>query len=309
MEGILPLWKEPGLTSHDCVFKVRKLLKIKKVGHTGTLDPQVDGILPICIGQATKISSIIMESPKVYEAEITLGIATETEDQEGQAIKKEKVSETLTIDDIERALSDFEGEIEQTPPMYSAVKVKGKKLYEYARMGIEVERPQRSVTIHHMELLSESIDWSEDYSTASFRIRVKCSKGTYIRTLCVDIGSALGYPAHMSQLTRTESGTFCQTQSITLEDLRKAVVDDKIEENLYSIDFALQKFDTLYISEQDVSRYKHGQVLPLPGNMPSTDPFRIKVETTNELIALYQIHPSKKDFMKPHKMFQVPAQT
>ncbi|GAA0495883.1 tRNA pseudouridine(55) synthase TruB [Salinibacillus aidingensis] len=309
MDGILPLWKEPGLTSHDCVFKVRKLLKMKKVGHTGTLDPQVDGILPICIGQATKISSIIMESPKVYEAEITLGIATETEDQEGQIIKKEKVSDTLTIDDIVQTLSEFEGEIEQTPPMYSAVKVKGKKLYEYARMGVEVERPQRSITIHHLKLLSESIDWSQDHSTASFRIRVKCSKGTYIRTLCVDIGSALGYPAHMSQLTRTESGTFRQTQSLTIEDLKKAVLEDKIEENLYSIDFALQKFDTLYISEQDVSRYKHGQVLPLPENMPSTDPFRIKAETTNELIALYQIHPSKKDFMKPYKMFQVPAQT
>ncbi|SET40351.1 tRNA pseudouridine55 synthase [Salinibacillus kushneri] len=304
MDGILPLWKEAGMTSYDCVFQVRKLLKTKKAGHTGTLDPQVDGVLPICIGQGTKISSIIMDSPKVYEAEVCLGMATETEDKEGRIIDQKEVSHNFTIDDIKKVLFHFEGEIQQIPPMYSAVKVKGKKLYEYARQGIEVERPKRQVNIYNLELLSHSISWSQNDSTASFRVRIECSKGTYIRTLCVDIGKALGYPAYMSKLTRTESGSFTCKQSISLEKLKKTVNENTMKENVYSIDFALQKFDTLYVSDHEKSRFMHGQVLPLPNDLPQTNPFRIKT-MKEELIALYQIHPNKDSLMKPFKMFQV----
>ncbi|MRG85354.1 tRNA pseudouridine(55) synthase TruB [Salinibacillus xinjiangensis] len=302
MDGILPLWKPAGMTSHDSVFKIRKILRTKKVGHTGTLDPQVEGVLPICIGQATKISSLVMDSNKVYEAEVCLGISTETEDQDGQIVESRVVEGNLSIEQIETALKSYTGEIEQMPPMYSAVKVNGKKLYEYAREGISVERPKRLVMIHSTQLLSDKIEWSKDQDTASFRIRINCSKGTYIRTLCVDIGKALGYPAHMAHLVRTESGSFTREQTMTLDEVKEAQEQNKIQENLIPIDFALQKFDTLYINEKDSFRYQNGQVLPLPNPLPSTNPFRVKTKN-DQLLALYQIHPTKGTLMKPFKMF------
>ncbi|WP_102028261.1 tRNA pseudouridine(55) synthase TruB [Salirhabdus sp. Marseille-P4669] len=302
MDGILPLWKPKGMTSHDCVYAIRRLLKMKKVGHTGTLDPAVEGVLPICLGQATKISSIIMESQKVYEAEVTLGVSTETEDQEGAVVEVKKLTEPLTMAEVERALQGFIGEMEQIPPMYSAVKVKGKKLYEYARSGEEVERPVRKVHIHSITLLSEVKTLEE--GTATFRIRVACSKGTYIRTLCVDIGKELGFPAHMSQLVRIESGTFQQEDAVTFEEIQEAVEKGTVERMVKNLDQALTKYDQIVVSKEDELRIRNGQVLPLPKEECKTNPFRMKT-SDGKLLALYQIHPTKPHVMKPFKMFVV----
>lgn len=154
-EGILPLWKEKGMTSHDCVFKLRKILKMKRIGHTGTLDPSVEGVLPICLGQATKVSEYIMNEGKTYVATVTIGSSTTTEDADGDVVKVDSSEKQFSIDQIKSVLQQLTGQITQTPPMFSAVKVNGKKLYEYAREGKEVERPSRQVTIHYLNLLDE----------------------------------------------------------------------------------------------------------------------------------------------------------
>ncbi|MGG3922039.1 tRNA pseudouridine(55) synthase TruB, partial [Geobacillus thermodenitrificans] len=155
MDGVLLLNKPKGMTSHDCVAKVRRLLGIKKVGHTGTLDPNVSGVLPICLGKATRIAEFLTGATKTYEGEVTLGAATSTEDADGDIIAVQTVDRTIARAEIEAVFRSLTGDIEQTPPMYSAVKVNGKKLYEYARAGIEVERPTRRVTIYELELLDE----------------------------------------------------------------------------------------------------------------------------------------------------------
>ena len=179
--GILPVYKERGLTSHDVVFKLRKILKTKKVGHTGTLDPEVAGVLPICIGNATKVSDYIMEMGKSYKATVFLGVSTSTEDQTGETIEVKEI-EHASIEDkaIDDVLNQFKGEITQIPPMYSSVKVRGKKLYEYARKNIEVERPERVVYIKDIIRTS---NLTFDQQGCQFDIFVTCGKGTYIRTL------------------------------------------------------------------------------------------------------------------------------
>ncbi|MDP4107873.1 MAG: tRNA pseudouridine(55) synthase TruB, partial [Bacillota bacterium] len=155
MEGILPLFKPAGLTSHDCIFKLRKILKTKKVGHTGTLDPDVTGVLPVCIGRATKVAEYVTDAGKAYEGEVTIGFSTTTEDASGEVVEKKTIDRVITREEIEAVFSSLTGEIEQTPPMYSAVKVNGTRLYEYARKGIEVERPTRKVRIYSIELLDD----------------------------------------------------------------------------------------------------------------------------------------------------------
>lgn len=221
MDGILPLWKERGMTSHDCVFKLRKILHTKKIGHGGTLDPDVEGVLPICVGKGTKVIEYMVDSGKTYEGEITLGFATTTEDVSGEIVEKKPVTTPLSTEQIDQAMAEMTGEITQIPPMFSAVKVNGKRLYEYARNGEEVERPQRKAMIYSFERTSEPI-FNESAQTQSWRFKVVCGKGTYVRTLSVDTGKKLGYPAHMSDLTRTASGGLQAAQCLTLD--RKSVV-------------------------------------------------------------------------------------
>ena len=173
--GILPVYKERGLTSHDVVFKLRKILKTKKIGHTGTLDPEVSGVLPICIGTATRVSDYVMDMGKSYEATITLGESTTTEDQTGEVIEKVNIAaNTITSIEVDRVLEEFKGVIEQIPPMYSSVKVNGKKLYEYARKGETIERPKRQVKIDEIERIS---DLTFIEQTCHFDIKVTCGKG------------------------------------------------------------------------------------------------------------------------------------
>ena len=226
MDGILAVWKPAGWTSHDVVAKVRRLLRTKRIGHAGTLDPQVTGVLPLCIGRATRVVEYVQERPKAYEAVLKFGIATDTEDLTGTVIS-EVSSVQINESDIRRVLESFIGEIDQTPPMYSAVQVGGKRLYELAREGQVIERQSRRVTIYELELLELNLDQSHP----TIRFTVQCSKGTYIRTLCVDIGKALGVPAVMAELKRTMSGGFTEEQCFTLQEIEQLQDSGDLEAN------------------------------------------------------------------------------
>lgn len=295
MDGILPLWKPSGMTSHDCVMKVRKLFRTRKVGHTGTLDPEVEGVLPICIGQATKIVPFLTETKKRYVAEIMLGIATETEDHYGKITEQKEVVQPPTDSEIENTLQLFQGTITQVPPMYSAVKVNGKKLYEYARENIPVDRPSREVQIYHLNRLPLEKD------NRFIKIEVVCSKGTYIRTLCVDIGKKLGYPAHMYHLVRMETGSIDEHDTIDFTTIEEAVTNGTENELLLPIVRGLTHLDKLYVDEHTKKRVLYGQKLPMPKQVMTTDPFVIMHE--QELLAVYQKHPEHDHIMKAVRVF------
>ncbi|MFC0301378.1 tRNA pseudouridine(55) synthase TruB [Virgibacillus soli] len=296
MDGILPLWKPKGMTSHDCVMKVRKLLHTKKVGHTGTLDPEVEGVLPICIGQATKIVPFLTDTKKTYIAEICLGSATDTEDSYGKVIAEKPVI-PLSDEQINSAIQSFHGTITQVPPMYSAVKVKGKKLYEYARENIEVERPKRLVTIHQIERLEQA-----EPSINRIRFKAVCSKGTYIRTLCVDIGKKLGYPAHMSYLVRIKTGSFSEENTVNFDDIVLAKEKGQIGNLLMPISCGVDHLPTLKVDEITQQKVRYGQKIKWPvEELPST-PFKV-VFGEGELLAIYKIDPEQPNQIRAVRVF------
>ncbi|ALM29331.1 MULTISPECIES: tRNA pseudouridine(55) synthase TruB [Bacillus] len=306
--GVLLLHKERGMTSHDCVFKVRKILHTKKVGHTGTLDPEVSGVLPICIGRATKIVEYLTDKSKTYDAEITIGFSTTTEDQTGEVVEEKKVSEPMSEDDIDAALKQFEGTIEQIPPMFSAVKIGGKKLYEYARQGIEIERPSREITIHHIE---RTTPVTFENGKVSFRFTVLCSKGTYVRTLAVDIGKKLGFPAHMSHLIRIGSGDFTLDECITLDELREISEKGTVEEHLVPIERALNHLPKWEINDTLASKVENGAVLPMPDEFAHfAEEDRVAVfAPSGRCMAIYMKHPTKQNLMKPAKILSQDKQS
>lgn len=209
MNGVLNIYKPTGITSFDVVSIVRKISNVKKVGHAGTLDPEASGVLPVCIGKATKAIDYIMGGFKIYETELKLGVITDTYDKEGKILKESQV--TASEEEIIKAINSFVGEIKQVPPMYSALKVNGKKLYELARAGIEIERQARPITIHDIDIIDIKIPY--------VKFRVKCSKGTYIRSLCYDIGELLGCGGMMWNLQRTATGEFHIEEAISIEKL------------------------------------------------------------------------------------------
>ncbi len=296
--GILILHKPRGMTSHDCVIRVRRLFETKKVGHTGTLDPDVNGVLPICIGKATKIVEYMTGQSKWYEGEVTLGVATTTEDKSGDVIATEKVEKRWNKREIEEVLRTFEGNIIQLPPMYSAVKVKGKRLYEYARSGETVERPQRNVTIHSLTLLSEPKIYGD---TTSFKFRVHCSKGTYVRTLAVDIGKKLGYPAHMSDLVRTSSGPYHIDESYTFEQLEQLKEDGKLLTSLAELETALADLPKLVVDRNTEQKIKNGAIFPFKKELEQNR-FTVYNED-GDCLAIYMRHPTEEGLIKPEKMF------
>ncbi|PFA67839.1 tRNA pseudouridine(55) synthase TruB [Bacillus sp. AFS015802] len=298
MNGILPLWKPRGMTSHDCVFKLRKLLKTKKVGHTGTLDPEVSGVLPICIGRATKIAEYITASGKTYEGEVTIGFSTTTEDAWGEKVEEKKVDRVITRTEVEEILQSMTGEITQIPPMFSAVKVNGKRLYEYARQGIEVERPSRKVQIHKLRLLE---DWDVlNHDAPSFSFEVVCGKGTYVRTLAVEIGNRLGFPAHMSALTRTQSSSFREEDCFTFEQIQEYVHDHDPLGLLLPPELGLSHLPKMTISDTLAEKVKNGARLEEPEVWPEGP--EAVMEYQGKAIAIYQRHPDKPGIIKPVKV-------
>ncbi len=304
INGILPLWKEKGMTSHDCVFKLRKILKTKKVGHTGTLDPEVDGVLPICIGNTTKVAEYITDQGKTYEAEVAIGFSTDTEDATGKMVDRNNDEKKITRPELLAVLEGLTGEVTQVPPMYSAVKVNGKKLYEYARAGIAVERPSRKVQIASIELLDNADEWTG--VDIHFRIRIQCGKGTYIRTLAVQIGEALGYPAHMSKLTRTESGKFKQEDCLTLAQVEEIEQNGNMDNFLKPLIYGLSAFPSVEVDSNAFFAMKNGQVMDMH---PLLETSKLLVFTINgNPFALYKKHPEKQGKMKPEKMFGLPTE-
>ncbi|GGH82069.1 tRNA pseudouridine synthase B [Pullulanibacillus pueri] len=292
----MPLYKPKGMTSHDCIYRLRKLLKMKKIGHTGTLDPDVDGVLPICLGQATKIAQYITADSKTYRGIISLGKTTTTEDASGESIEEKPVTDSWSRSELERVFKSFEGAITQVPPMYSAVKVKGKKLYEYAREGIIVERPIRMITIHRL-----SVDSEEKRFSTMIPFVVDCSKGTYVRTLAVDIGHKLGYPAHLSQLTRLRSGAFQLEECVTFSDIEVAIENGNVDQFIKPINVALSGMPKWIVDDETASRIQNGSVLVKPDDFKN-EPHTV-YNRQGECIAIYKVHPQKPQYIKPEKVF------
>lgn len=245
MNGVLNIFKPKGMSSFDAVRVVKKVAGTGKVGHTGTLDPEATGVLPICIGRATKIIDYIMDSEKVYEVTLKLGIRTTTYDLEGEVLEERDPSH-LTEEEILNAINSFKGEYSQIPPMYSALKQNGVRLYELARKGIEVERKGRLVNIYNLE----DIKINNPYIS----MKVACSKGTYIRSLCYDIGEKLGVFATMTQLNRAKTSVFSQEKSININELTKENINDYI----LSMEEALEKYDKIIVNKKYVKLLVNG---------------------------------------------------
>lgn len=251
MKGIINILKPPGMTSHDVISFMRRLLNMKKIGHSGTLDPAAAGVLPVFVGKATKSIQFFEHDDKEYMAEISFGIVTDTGDVEGEILRQQKAD--VKLDKLNEALLQFTGEIPQIPPMYSAVRHNGRKLYELARQGIVVERKPRIVKIKELEL----IDFMDNIAV----LRVCCSKGTYIRTLASDIGEKLGCGACLSSLVRIRSGFFNISDSFTLEEVKEKAHNNQLSSILLPIDEALQHLPKVKIPKS-ASTFIKGKVLP-----------------------------------------------
>ncbi|HEY8365339.1 MAG TPA: tRNA pseudouridine(55) synthase TruB [Haloplasmataceae bacterium] len=258
MDGILLLNKPQNMTSHDCVNLIRKLMHTKKVGHIGTLDPLATGVLPICINDATKIIQFIDKADKEYIATIYLGYSTTTMDRSGEIVEKDDTYKTISRELLLDTLKKFIGKQKQTPPLFSAVKVKGKKLYEYARDNIPVNIASRDIEIYSIELLSSEEVFSG--KEIIFSIRIFCSKGTYIRTLANDIGKILGSPSHLYDLIRTKSGAF------SLEDCYSFSEIEKGNYHLVSIYDALSSYPRIEVTEDIKLKVIYGQKINLDVN-------------------------------------------
>jgi len=252
--GVLNINKPSGWTSHDVVARVRGLLKVKKAGHAGTLDPQATGVLPVCFGKGTKVAEYLMATEKEYRAVMRLGEETDTEDATGRSIRR---CDRVNLSDaaIQEALGSFVGTYDQLPPLYSAVKVGGVPLYKAARAGLEVQRERRSVTIRRIEF--------EKRTGSDVWFTVACGKGTYIRTLCADVGKALSVGAHLFSLCRTRVGIFRLEDSIELSDLKRGVLDGSWPERVYSLARVLSHFSEVSVAGPWEERVCHGVPIPL----------------------------------------------
>lgn len=253
LHGIINVYKEKGYTSHDVVAKLRGIAGQKKIGHTGTLDPDAEGVLPICLGNGTKVCELLTDRDKTYKAVLLLGVSTDTQDISGKVLKKEE-TENLNADDVAEAIQSFVGEYDQIPPMYSALKVGGRKLYELAREGKCIERKARRVRIHEIRILHMELPRVE--------MEIKCSKGTYIRTLCHDVGEKLGVGGCMESLIRTEAGRFHIGDSIRLEILQEAKEQGKLEQYLIPVDVMFSEYQEIRVDQKLAKRLANGNEIP-----------------------------------------------
>jgi tRNA pseudouridine55 synthase len=247
LHGVLLLDKPVGLSSNDALQKAKRLLRAEKAGHTGTLDPLASGLLPLCFGAATKFSQVSLDADKAYRATLKLGVTTTTADGEGEVLQTGEVTVDRAV--IDAACARFTGPIDQTPPMHSALKHEGRPLYEYARAGIELERASRRVTIHAIDI----VDWQADVLV----LDVRCSKGTYIRTLAADIGEALGCGAHLAGLRRTASGPLTLMGAVTLEAL-EAMAEAEREALLQPADLLLADWPQVRLDSENAGRFLSG---------------------------------------------------
>jgi tRNA pseudouridine55 synthase len=291
MDGILNINKATGITSHDVVTKVRKILQQKRVGHAGTLDPAASGVLPICIGQATRVAEYLSESGKAYQAEISFGVVTDTYDTEGTIIRTAPVAE-LTRPQIEEALPHFLGPQVQLPPRYSAIKIQGQPAYKRVRAGEEISLEPRSITIARLEIIA--------WDSSRLTLAIECSKGTYIRSLAYDLGEYLGCGAHLAGLVRTRSGPFLLSESITLEQLAIAVASGNVEKHLFPADKALQGYPTLLLDAVTAGRVLHGMAFQY--DLPTSTELARVYDTSGHFLAIAE-WDAAQEMWRPKKVF------
>ena len=287
INGIINIYKVKGFTSHDVVAKLRGIMKQKKIGHTGTLDPDATGVLPVCLGNATKLCDMLTDKEKEYIAKVQLGVITDTQDMTGTVLDTKEV--TVSEEEVNAALASFVGLYEQVPPMYSALKVNGKKLYELAREGKEIERKARPVTIYEIEVLEMNLP--------TLSIRVKCSKGTYIRTLCHDLGEKLGCGAAMAALERTQSGQFCSATAITLEELERHLQEagDKRENVIRELVIPV---DHMFIELEELRLLPEWERLILNGNSFEKKNLKKELQQNEYLdMSQYRVYVGENVFM------------
>lgn len=301
MDGIVNVYKEQGFTSHDVVAKLRGILHMKKIGHTGTLDPDAVGVLPVCLGKGTKLCSLITDWGKTYEAVLLLGVVTDTQDTTGKILSQSEVC--LDERNVVETIMSFVGEYDQIPPMYSALKHNGKKLYELAREGIEIERKPRRVNIEAIKI--NEINLKDEQKTVTFT--VDCSKGTYIRTLCDDIGKKLGCGACMMKLVRTRVGSFDIDESLTLNQITALVLKGEFAENIVKADEIFNYRHIVIGSLYNRLLYNGNTLLP---EMVLNDSEGQKIEMTDENYCVYDeagqfigIYEFAGGSLRPLKMF------
>ena len=296
ISGVINVYKEKGYTSHDVVAKLRGILRQKKIGHTGTLDPQAEGVLAVCLGSGTKLCDMRTDAGKTYEAVLLLGKTTDTQDTSGNLQKESSV--TCTADDAAKKLRSFIGEYDQIPPMYSARKVQGKKLYELARAGVEVKRTPQRVAIYDIQI--------REISLPEIVFSVSCSKGTYIRTLCHDVGEALGCGGCMKSLKRTRVGEFEIADSLKLSEIEKLREEGTLMERIYPVDSMFPQLARIHILPEHERLLKNGNPLgcrQIKETVTTKIGSRIRVYDTEDIFCgIYAWNEEKKIFV-PEKMF------
>jgi tRNA pseudouridine55 synthase len=268
MNGILIVDKPENFTSHDVVARCRRILRTKSIGHTGTLDPFATGVMVLLVGKATRLAQFLDKDAKEYEATVRFGFETTTGDRTGEKKEGEKgkkgEGEKISVEEIERVLEKFRGEILQTPPMFSAKKVAGKKLYELAREGVEIERRPVAVKIYHLQIIEPprrrdaEKEKNLEFETRDLGLRVSCSAGTYIRVLAEDIGKELGTRAHLAELRRTKAGIFDLSKAVTLEELEKIAAENRLETVLISMNEALAHLPEKILREDELKKVRNG---------------------------------------------------
>jgi tRNA pseudouridine55 synthase len=284
MDGILIIDKPEGITSHDVVARCRRILRTKRIGHTGTLDPFATGVMVILVEKATRLAQFLDRDAKEYEAIVRLGFETDTGDLTGSPKSEVQSPKSVSVDEIEQVLTYFRGEIQQTPPMYSAKKVAGKKLYELAREGIEIERKPIKVTIYELEILHSTRDFG--LPTSGFGLKVSCSAGTYIRTLAEDIGKKLETGAHLIELRRTRAGKFNIERALRLEKLEEIVAANKLNGVLISTNEAISHLPEVKLSNQEINKIKNGVKLNVELGEIMNEQFIRMTDETENLIAV-----------------------
>lgn len=299
INGILNIYKQKGYTSHDVVARLRGITKQKKIGHTGTLDPDAEGVLPVCLGRATKVCDLLTDKDKVYETVLLLGKVTDTQDISGKVLE-EKETQNLTETQVRTCIQGYIGAYEQLPPMYSALKVNGKKLYELARAGIEVERKKRSVTIYDIQIIEMELP--------RVRMRVHCSKGTYIRTLCHDIGADLGVGGCMEFLLRTKVSCFELEDSLKLEEIENCVQEGRLNEILLPVDRLFEEARAVFVKSKYEALVLNGNpfgVRALKNEETFADQEQVRVYDTKErFVGIFEYRADKREF-RVKKMFLV----
>ncbi|MCX5992789.1 MAG: tRNA pseudouridine(55) synthase TruB [Chloroflexi bacterium] len=295
VNGLLNVNKPPGCTSFSIVARVRRLSGERRVGHAGTLDPAASGVLPVCLGQATRVAEYLLECPKEYVAGIELGISTDTYDGEGRVTGRGS-PHNISLSSVEDALQTFEGAIDQVPPAFSAVKVGGRKSYDLARAGIQVELQPRRVRIDSIEVMSFDLPY--------LKLRISCSKGTYIRSLANDLGQSLGCYAYLKDLVRTSYGPFKIDAAVTPDQLQKAAAEGGIDRWLYPLDCALPGSDRVYLEESQALSVKKGLDIPLGIQSPCSQGHRCAYTADGRLLAVMKF-VTENGLWHPEKVFNL----